>query len=368
MNEKQDNRDKDEKALIDFLLGRSDPAEAQALRRRLESDEALRRLHRDLANTFAALDLAPEAEPPEGLVDKTLELVRRQRATDALLAREKPAGRVFAPTFSLRELGALAAAVVVLVLIFVPAIQNARRRAQAGQCGANEGQVGAAMLTFANANKGYLPSAGSEQCDSSVGQIGTGLQAYANASKGYLPSATGEKQRWLAGDNQPAVSNSAALFQLIVGRHASPLSFQCAAVGGGSFVVQAGMTDFPEAKFVSYSYQHSMGPNRLRLNDPRLQQVKERMPILGDDTPMFDNGRFRPDRVNASASDNHRGEGQNVLFLDGHVEWATEAFAGVDRDNIFWAGNIHDYQGTEAPASLFDTFLLPAFSPHGRLP
>jgi len=44
-------------------------------------------------------------------------------------------------------------------------------------------------------------------------------------------------------------------------------------------------------------------------------------------------------------SNNHQNEGQNVAYCDGHVEWQTSPFAGVQRpntayrDNIFAAGN-----------------------------
>ena len=139
-------------------------------------------------------------------------------------------------------------------------------------------------------------------------------------------------------------------------------------MGGPSFVVRAGMTDFPSATFISYSYHHTSGPDRPRLNDPRLQGVKEHMAILADSTPLFDDGTFRPDRVNASAGDNHGVTGQNVLYLDMHVDWKDEASVGVNRDNIFLAGSIRDYHGTEAPAGPQDTFLLPAFSAHASLP
>jgi prepilin-type processing-associated H-X9-DG protein len=34
-------------------------------------------------------------------------------------------------------------------------------------------------------------------------------------------------------------------------------------------------------------------------------------------------------------SNNHDGDGQNVLFGDGHVEFLQNPFVGVQRDNIF---------------------------------
>ncbi len=72
-------------------------------------------------------------------------------------------------------------------------------------------------------------------------------------------------------------------------------------------------------------------------------------------------------------SRNHNGEGQNVLFNDGHVEWSTTPFIGADRDNIYTraATRLDDKQrpvqqrpaasepGT-APATDLDSVILPA--------
>jgi len=39
--------------------------------------------------------------------------------------------------------------------------------------------------------------------------------------------------------------------------------------------------------------------------------------------------------VKLANSNNHGGDGQNVLYVDGHVEFHASPFAGVKRDNIF---------------------------------
>ncbi len=333
-----ENRARDEELLIDFMLGETDPPEAEAVRQRLAADPAFRKLRGDLANTVEALRLLPEAPAPDGLVDSTLDRIRRQRRTDELLAREHPSHRVLAPTFSLRELGALAAAAVVLAVVFVPAFMASRQRALQSQCAAH------------------------------VGQIGYAVRAYATANEGFLPGVEGEQQRWLPGPGAPAVSNSRGLFKLVALRYASPVSFQCPAVAGGSFVVRAGMTDFPKADFVNYSYHHMIGPAKLRLNDPALEAVGEEKPILADNTPLFENGQFLRDRLDAPAGQNHAGRGQNVLHLKGNVAWREGPAVGVHQDNIFLAGNITDYTGTEQPTGPEDSFLLPAYTPGAAPP
>ncbi len=328
-----ESRANDEAMLIDLILGRCDGPQAREIRRRIEREEPLARMHEDLRNTFAALDLAVEHEPPETLVAQTMARIRSARQTDALLAREQLGRRdVIRPTFSLRELGAVAGVVLLLVSIFGVSYRQARRRKDLTQCASQEAKMGSALLTYASRNGGYLPGAG------------------------------GSGDRWLATTSQPAVSNSTGLFLLVKTGHVEPPTFQCPAVGGDSFVVQAGMTDFPDAECISYSYQYSLGAKGLWIEDRRLSDLKASMAILADSTPVFAEGRFRADRVRAAVSDNHGRMGQNVLYLDMHVQFKRRPSVGVMGDNIYLVQGVFDYQGQEKPISVIDTFLLPAFS------
>jgi hypothetical protein len=323
----------DEAALIDFLTGRCDDPRAEQIRRRLADDAGFRRLHDDLANTFAALHLLPEAEPPEDLARRTVARVKAHRKTEVLLAREEATRGAFRPTFRFRELAAIAAVLIVLGSVLIPSVYHARSTASV------------------------------EVCAARIGQIGTGLLTYASANEGQLPVATSERRSWLSDAGQDAASNSAALFRLMDNGHvSSPLSFQCPAVGGGSFVVTAGMSDFPAGQYVSYSYQHAVGGNTLSVRDPVLAEVDEDMAILADSSPVFDGGRFHRERVSDTASPNHDGTGQNVLYLDMHVDWATDANVGVNGDNIYLADGIYEYDGLETPSAPTDTFLLPAYT------
>lgn len=327
----------DEALLIDFLLGQCDEAQGRLVQGRLERDAAFARTLEDLRNTLAALDLAVEHEPPETLVADVLARVRSARQTDALLAREQLSRRdVIRPTFSLREFGAIAGVLLLLVSIFGVSYREARRRKDLTHCAAQVARMGSALLT------------------------------YANRHDGHLPTATASGPRWLPTASQPAASNSTALFRLVKAGYVEPPAFQCPAVGGSSFVVQAGMTDFPRPESISYSYQHSLGPKGLWIEDRRLLGVKMSMVILADSTPVFAGGRFRADRVRTPVSDNHGRMGQNVLYLDMHVDFKRLPSVGVMGDNIYLAGDIQDYHGEEAPTSLTDTFLLPAFSEDDR--
>jgi len=333
-----EHREHDEALLIDFLLARCGAADEADVRRRLEAEADFSRLHENLSRALAALGLLDETPAPAGLAEATAGRIRQAARTAALAAREELAGAGAPSTFSLWELATLAAAAVVLAVIFIPSVRQARRRLQAVQCCSNVGQIGTALVKYANSNKSYLPASG------------------------------GTDTHWLPVSGRAAASNSAGLFRLIRSGYLRADVFQCPAVEvaqrGASrragFAVGTDMTDFPAARFIHYSYQHALGPRGLSLRDPVLKTVAETMGILADSTPIFRGGRFLRDRVRADSSDNHQRTGQNVLYLDTHVEWRPKAFAGVENNNIFLADDTFEYKGDETPRSPTDTFLLPA--------
>jgi hypothetical protein len=326
------SRHDDEALLIDFVLGRCDQEQSREVRQRLQQDEPFSRLHDDLRNTFSALELAVDHEPPAGLVESTLNRLRSAKQTNALLAREQLSRRdVIRPTFSLRELAAIAGVVLLVVSIFGVSYREAEQRKMRDDCAMQQARIGSA------------------------------LQSYAIRSDGWLPSTGDSQRRWLPAGDRPAVSNSKGLFALVRDGYVEPPTFQCPAVGGESFAVQAGMTDFPSSKFVNYSYQYSLGPKGLWLHDRRIADVKASLAILADENPVFENGRFRRDRVRAPVSHNHDSRGQNVLYLPGNVEFQPRPSVGVRGDNIYLAEGVYEYSGEEAPAGPTDTFLLPAF-------
>jgi hypothetical protein len=332
MNNSNDKRHHDEQLLIDFLMDRLDAPQAAKVRRRLEDDPSFSNLHKDLQATFTVLSLSEDRPAPEGLAERTLLAVQSARQTDSLIAREEMATRrAYWPTFSMRELTALAASVLILASVFIPSLRMASRN-------------GARYA-----------------CLSNVGQLGTALQTYAAANNGQLPTAIGQQaRRWLPAGNEPAVSNSTGLFRLVLSAHAAPSQFICPAVGGDSFAVTSSMVDFPASNYVQYSYQHAVGRQPIFVTDRDLADVRSSMAILADSNPLFANGRFLKHRMDSPLSDNHDGQGQNVLYLDMHAEWATNAAVGVRNDNIYLAEGVYQYDGDEAPVRKTDSFLLPA--------
>ena len=314
--------------LIDFLLGRCDERAAEHVRSRLADGGEFAARHDELAATFQALGRYELPDPPENLTERTLARVSALRRTEALLASERTHRRAVTPTFSFRELTAVAAAVLLAVGVFLPSVRRARKLAQRSACAANAGQIGTAVAHYANAHNDMLPAS--------------------PANQGF----------WLRRSGRQRASNSAGLFLLVRSAYLTGDVFQCPAAGGSSFEFKAGMTDFPSGETIGYSYQHSL--SRPLRREALARYATEKV-ILADENPVFVGGVFHADRVTRAASGNHGGEGQNVLRLNMQVVWTPHCRVGVDRDNIFLAQGVDTYVGNEQPASEADTFLLPSF-------
>jgi prepilin-type processing-associated H-X9-DG protein len=309
---------------MDFIAGRLDARAEDEVRRRLESEPALSLRCESLRRTFAALDMLTSPEPPADLMYRTLDRVKTAGRYHVPVKLQGTGRGVFCPTFSRWELAVVAAVILIMVGILIPSFLGARLRGQRNQCAVQMGQIGSAMHTYALNNNGLLP----------------GVQS--------------DSDRWLGGEK--VASNSAALFKLLSGGYVNrPVDFQCPAVGGASFSLERDMSDFPRAENISYSYHHSIG-RQLAMD------CADNMAVMGDQTPLFKDNRFRPKLVDSAISENHDRSGQNVWYLDGHVQWAAGPDAGVEGDNIYLVGNIRKYNGDEVPSAPTDTFLLPAWN------
>jgi prepilin-type processing-associated H-X9-DG protein len=140
-------------------------------------------------------------------------------------------------------------------------------------------------------------------------------------------------------------------------------------------------SNFPNADGLSYSFQNpytrsssAAVPSTQPLNGPTDFALAADINPGGQAllTTAADARRADVIRIN---SPNHAGDGQNVLYADGHVDWWATPFAGMprtvagktSRDNIYLAGG----PGTAvppailaAPADALDNILLPV-SPTG---
>jgi hypothetical protein len=325
----------DDGLAIDFLLGQCQGEQGRCVQARLAEDKDFARRTQKVARLLKMLDALEAPDPSQELIASTLAAVqsaaRTQRLLDREAARFRPASR---STFTLKELGALAALLFVAVAILLPSARHAGQLARDQACQAQTGQVGTAMTNYANEHGGELPAMKAEQA------------------------------AWLTGAPAPVrISNSRNLWQLVRGEYAVWRVFQCPAVGGGRLEELANvsaMFDFPGRDYIAYSYQNAVNCRPMRLSGESIRSAASAMAILADSTPVFVDGRFDPSRLTCDNSANHDRRGQAVLYLDMHTAWTQSANVGVGQDNIWLVQGVYVYQGTERPANETDSFLLPS--------
>jgi hypothetical protein len=256
-------------------------------------------------------------------------------------------GRAFA------WIGASAPAVqfVLYLLLILPALP--RSVAFRMTCGTNLSGIGKAMMVYANDYEDEFPRAagpGGSWAVRTVDWMGQDcLQAY-----GVAPGGTTGGQ----------ASISASLYLLVKYVEVMPKSFVCDKgepktkpfdparyrVRGKTL---SDLWDFgPDPpKHVSYAYHMIYGPHKLTTNsEPGMAIAADRNPWM--DSPFAkarDFSVFTPDiapfngTTEQALSGNaiaHKGDGQNVLFVDSHVGFEKRTYCGVDDDNIYtsWDG------------------------------
>lgn len=226
-------------------------------------------------------------------------------------------------------------------------------------CGTNLSGIGKAMLIYANDYEDELPRAGGPS-NQWTGRVAD--WAAANRRQAY----------GLSQDNSGGqVSISASLYLLVKYAEVPPKSFLCGASSRktrekGVTEFRLGMYPVPNKpaelvdfwdfgpnppKHCSYAYHQVYGSSPLTVSTP------PGFAVAGDRNPWMDSpsvkardfATFQPDippyngtgpHGLAGNTFRHQGQGQNVLFLDTHVEFEKRPYCGLDDDNIYtsWSG------------------------------
>lgn len=234
-----------------------------------------------------------------------------------------------------------------LLAVLPVACRKARTEARGTVCARNLALLGRAMFVYAGDYDSELPRAGGPNSEWGL------LQHNWAAADRYRAFAVTPG----AGEGGRATIGS-CLYLLVKYTDVAPATFVCPTdPAGREFQLSeysAGRPDFtltdawdfgPDpGKHYSYAYQLPFGRYALKTSDdPGLAVLADRNPwFMGELVERFE--RFEPDippyegTPEQAAAGNticHNGTGQNVLFLDGHVDFKDRPHCGLDNDNIY---------------------------------
>jgi prepilin-type N-terminal cleavage/methylation domain-containing protein/prepilin-type processing-associated H-X9-DG protein len=279
--------------------------------------------------------------------------------------------------FTLVELLVVIGIIALLISILLPSLNRARETANRVKCASNLKQIATALALYANENKGLYPRTLASG-DGSVVTANTGA-----AETDPFRGTAGNVVAPVGTNNVPA-----AMFLLLRSQDLSAEVFTCPSsnaekdeYGGGNNTAQQ-RSNFTEVqKNLSFSYTNPYPSTSAVSNGYRLNSgVTPDLAIAADINP----GAEAPDTQNVTQassasqmkeanSNNHDGEGQNVMFGDGHVEFVPTPFVGIAKDNIYTAKTDATTNGTAMPTgtnfSPFDgndSFLLPTDATNGK--
>ena len=260
--------------------------------------------------------------------------------------------------FTYVDMLVLAALLIVGVAVLLPSLNRPRCGGSSRvKCASNLKQIGLAMLLYSNENRGQYPRAYYVSGGEVKPVWGTGTTS-ADPFTGPDPNDV-----------------SAAMFLLLRTQDITSEVFTCPSssaekdtYGGGanSALNRANFTSI--AKNLSYSL-HNPYPSEGVITEKDkgywTNSTSAEFAVAADVNPgtagktdnvLLPNNTSRAKDMKWANSNNHDGDGQNVLFGDGHVEFLQNPFVGVQRDNIF---TNKKGQVVASPVDATDSVLLP---------
>jgi len=277
--------------------------------------------------------------------------------------------------FTLVELLVVIAIIALLMGILMPALARVRQVAFRMVCGTNLSGIGKAMLIYANDYDDEFPRAGGRN-STWTSIIPQWLADNRFAAYGLNPDGSGG-----------TATITSSFYLLVKYAEVTPKSFVCKSDSGTTEFkpseYNAGnrelidLWDFgPEAvNHCSYSYHMPYGLYALTTSsEPGMAVAADRNPFINSPAAEAQGkidliAGFNPDggkeAINIGNAIAHQEDGQNVLFMDSHVNFEKTPFCGINEDNIYTSWDGEDIRrgglpvpGASEPQDRLDSFLV----------
>lgn len=318
----------DDAAALDAWMEGPDAA-SPTLRARMDRHEALA--------TLASRGGSPSAdEHRRALIDRTFQAVQSAERAQAKALRFDDHAEAGAPRFRLADLISVAATLLILASVAIPAFNGAARYREQSLSMANMQTAARAFGTYAGANADMLPMA-------SAGFGGSWMDVGNPNRSNSANLYTLPREGYLRLDDLASPSNPSA-------PRGTP---------------EAGAMDWKSMEEISYSYRiMSNGGLRLHVVVPTTTRVV----VMADRSPVTLRVARNEYVYPEENTPNNQGRGQHVLRLDGSSLWSKSPV--IDGDNIWLPRQIEEIirevrsrmgviQGNEMPASETDAFVGP---------
>ncbi len=222
------------------------------------------------------------------------------------------------------EVLVLIAVIGMLIAILIPMFLSARQRSTRFKCQNNLREIGRSMYSYASNNRGQFPTTRPSQ------------------SPHRRPDVTnsGHASTQPFSETGPAPNNiPAALFLLIRTEKTPAYRFICPATESAVADRFGGLSPLERSNFTDVKKNLTYGMQNPYANDTTLaagfkwgpQWLPANFALIADIGPA-PVSKFPPSLGN---SPNHDGDGQNILYVDGSVEFRTTPLAGIENDHIY---------------------------------
>jgi prepilin-type N-terminal cleavage/methylation domain-containing protein len=286
--------------------------------------------------------------------------------------------------FTLVELLVVMGIIAVLIGVLLPVLGRSRESANRVKCASNLRGIGQMLNSYALQNRGLYPRTYHDTTRATM----VYTDAVPPAGVPYTPTGAGAANPFAGSKGFVGPNNvPAAMFLLIRTQDVSPEAFICPSgeaildnFGGGSNSAKSrsNFTQLPTNLGFSYANPYPDAP-MAKLGYRLTNEMDTSFVVAADYNPgkqgqydvtvVTENSASLDMRKGNSA--NHKGMGQNVLYVDGRVSWEATPFCGKNHDNIYTVAPPGSADGKTAtgttsttivgsPGWLGDSVLLPA--------